>query len=77
MRRVIAAVLLVLLASGCTHYRRSDLPPERAVQEGSTVKVTLKSGQQVELWQPWGRGDSIGGKLRNHEVCMGRPGGRR
>ena len=49
MRRVFAAVLLVLLVSGCTHYRRSDLSPEQAVQEQATVKVTLKSGVKVEL----------------------------
>ena len=73
MRRAIAVVLLVLLVSGCTHYQRSDLPPQQSVPEGSRVKLTLTSGQLVELWQSWARSDSLGGNLRDNGVAWAIP----
>ncbi len=66
MRRVIAAVLLVLLVSGCASYQVSDLSPEQAVHERSTVRVTLKNGEKVEVGEPWVRGDSLGGNTQNY-----------
>jgi len=43
-----------------------ELSPEQAVHERSTVRVTLKNGEKVEVGEPWVHGDSLGGNTQNY-----------
>ena len=70
-RRLIAALLLVLLTS-CYSWRPTTISPARIIaeEEPSTVRVTLADGTQLTLDDPTIRSDSIVSKEGEAQVVV-------
>ena len=64
VKHVALAVLVVL--AGCTTWRATPLSPREVVegQEPGEIRITLRSGVQLELSDPVVRNDSIVGNTR-------------